>query len=86
MVEIQYLINLSDTVIFSAATPGQTGDHHVNEQPYHYWTQLFKGFGYKTDNDILEIIKEDLFLKTKVKESLAHNYPYKNMMVFKNER
>jgi hypothetical protein len=29
-------------ILFSAAPPGQGGEHHVNEQPYEYWRQLFR--------------------------------------------
>ena len=28
-------------VLFSAATPGQGGEHHVNERPAEYWQRLF---------------------------------------------
>jgi SAM-dependent methyltransferase len=35
-------------VVFSAATPGQGGQGHVNEQPNEYWIQKFdaRGFGH----------------------------------------
>jgi SAM-dependent methyltransferase len=33
-------------VLFSAAPPGQGGEHHVNEQPYEYWRELFRARGY----------------------------------------
>ena len=36
----------SDVVLFSAAHPGQGGDHHVNEQPMEYWSERFKKRGY----------------------------------------
>ena len=29
-------------VLFSAAPPGQGGEHHLNEQPYDYWRALFR--------------------------------------------
>lgn len=29
-------------VLFSAAPPGQGGEHHVNERPYGYWRELFR--------------------------------------------
>jgi SAM-dependent methyltransferase len=35
------------SVLFSAAPPGQGGEHHVNEQPYEYWRQLFAARGYE---------------------------------------
>jgi SAM-dependent methyltransferase len=33
-------------VLFSAAIPGQGGEHHINEQPLEYWRTLFRGRGY----------------------------------------
>lgn len=35
-----------DTVLFSAATPGQWGDGHVNCQPHEYWHERFKRKGF----------------------------------------
>lgn len=35
-----------DLVLFSAAVPGQGGEHHVNEQPYDYWRAKFAERGY----------------------------------------
>lgn len=34
------------TVLFSAATPNQGGDHHYNEQPHAYWHYKFLERGY----------------------------------------
>lgn len=36
----------SDIILFSAAIPGQGGEHHVNEQPLEYWAALFAEHGY----------------------------------------
>jgi SAM-dependent methyltransferase len=33
-------------VLFSAATPGQGGENHLNEQPGEYWRRLFLDHGY----------------------------------------
>jgi SAM-dependent methyltransferase len=33
-------------VMFSAAVPGQGGEHHVNEQPLEYWRKKFRDRGY----------------------------------------
>ena len=35
-----------DAVLFSAAVPGQGGEHHVNERPLAYWRALFAARGY----------------------------------------
>jgi SAM-dependent methyltransferase len=33
-------------VMFSAAVPGQGGEHHINEQPLEYWREKFRDRGY----------------------------------------
>jgi hypothetical protein len=43
---IANLMSLSDTVLFSAAVPGQGGVNHVNEQPHEYWINKFAIGGY----------------------------------------
>lgn len=37
-----------DLILFSAATPGQGGEYHVNEQPYEYWRDKFVAQGFRT--------------------------------------
>src|SRR6266516_1334201 len=44
---VQNLCSAADTVMFSAAIPGQGGRHHVNEQWPGYWADLFQGCGYQ---------------------------------------
>jgi SAM-dependent methyltransferase len=41
------LCALAPAVLFSAAVPGQGGDHHVNEQWPAYWAALFAKRGYR---------------------------------------
>ena len=41
------LCGCSDTIVFSAATPGQGGEHHYNERPTEYWMDLFSKRGYE---------------------------------------
>jgi SAM-dependent methyltransferase len=45
---VSYLCQTSDTVVITAAIPGQGGDDHVNEQPNSYWVEKFatRGFDY----------------------------------------
>ncbi len=43
---VQTLITHGDMVLFSAAVPGQGGEHHLNEQPYEYWRTLFQAHNY----------------------------------------
>jgi 2-polyprenyl-3-methyl-5-hydroxy-6-metoxy-1,4-benzoquinol methylase len=39
------------TVVFSAATPGQGGVDHVNEQPHRYWIERFEKRGFRFDEE-----------------------------------
>ncbi|MBF0212577.1 MAG: hypothetical protein HQM00_03310 [Magnetococcales bacterium] len=41
------LVAHGSVVLFSAATPGQGGDHHVNEQPYEYWRDIFNKYDFE---------------------------------------
>lgn len=44
---VDNLVSHAPVVVFSAAPPGQGGEHHVNERPYEFWRGLFarRGFG-----------------------------------------
>lgn len=44
---IKSLCKHGDTVVFSAAIPGQGGQNHVNEQWKEYWIDMFLDFGFK---------------------------------------
>jgi SAM-dependent methyltransferase len=66
---------LSDRLLFSAATPGQGGVGHVNEQPHAYWTSRFEDRGYAAttalrrvacDDDVASWYRENLFLLVRV--------------------
>ncbi len=43
---ISNLVNHSNIVLFSSASPGQGGEHHVNERPISYWAAKFKSAEY----------------------------------------
>ena len=43
---IETITEHSDFVLFSAAIPHQTGDHHINEQWPVYWQKLFERKGF----------------------------------------
>lgn len=40
------LCKASDIILYSAAHPGQGGEHHVNEQPMTYWGEKFQQHGF----------------------------------------
>jgi hypothetical protein len=37
----------SDTILFSAAKPGQGGEMHFNEQQFEYWLEKFGAYGFE---------------------------------------
>lgn len=46
-------------VLFSAAPRGQGGEHHINEQSYEFWRQLFQRSGFDTFDLVRPRIQED---------------------------
>jgi hypothetical protein len=44
---IDSLVRHGRLILFSAATPGQGGEHHINEQPPQYWQAKFAARGYE---------------------------------------
>ena len=53
---IESLIRHGDVVLFSAATKGQGGDNHINEQSYEYWRSIFSEYEYVPIDFIRPII------------------------------
>ena len=45
---VRKICETSNYVIFSAATPGQGGFNHVNENPLEYWISLFEENGFRS--------------------------------------
>jgi SAM-dependent methyltransferase len=43
---VRGLTALSDVVVFTAATPGQGGAHHINLRPRAFWSALFDDEGF----------------------------------------
>lgn len=51
---VEFLTRYANTVAFTAATPGQGGTDHVNEQPHVYWIEKFakRGFEYALEQSL----------------------------------
>jgi hypothetical protein len=47
-------------VLFSAATPGQGGENHLNEQPGAYWQALFLSHDYVAIDWLRALLANDL--------------------------
>ncbi len=56
---VSALCLLSDTVIFSAAVPGQGGFGHRNEQWQSHWIRLFERHGYNASDDLRNTFWDD---------------------------
>lgn len=46
-----------DLLLFSAATPGQGGAGHINEQPHEYWIEKLAGRGFMLDEETTTAIR-----------------------------
>ncbi len=44
---VKFLTDHAEIVLFSAAGPGQGGNHHINEQWQSYWAGIFLKFGFQ---------------------------------------
>jgi len=57
---VKFLCSLSDTVLFSAAHPGQGGTGHINEQPMRWWIRGFEANGFHYDAATTDRIQKKL--------------------------
>lgn len=46
---VRFLVGKADTIVFTAAQPGQQGSGHINEQPKAYWIERFEAAGARYD-------------------------------------
>lgn len=60
---ISSLCRHGDMVLFSAATKGQGGEYHVNEQPLSYWQAIFDRQGYLAFDIVREQIRGNANIK-----------------------
>ena len=56
---VDNLVAHGDVILFSAAAPGQGGEHHVNERPYAAWRDLFRQRGYAALDMIRPVLARD---------------------------
>jgi SAM-dependent methyltransferase len=56
---IEMLTRHADEIVFSAACPGQPGQHHINCQWPGYWQEMFNGCGFSCSDAIRWKIWED---------------------------
>ncbi len=56
---VDLLTGLADTILMTAAVPGQGGTDHVNEQPNEYWIEKFMCRGFSHDMAVSQSWRED---------------------------
>lgn len=78
---VETLCRASDTIFFSAATPGQGGDDHVNEQPHEYWIDRFAQRGFSLDRLTTATIREELAAR-----GMATHWIPNNTLIFRRRR
>ena len=61
---VESLTRHGKIVLFSAAAPGQGGAHHLNEQPYGYWRDLFAERQFRLFDCVRPQIVNDTDLQT----------------------
>lgn len=71
------LTKASDQVLFSAAVPGQTGIHHVNEQWQSYWVKKFEDRGYYCDYSVRNYFWNEMKINSWRKQNLMFFSKYK---------
>lgn len=73
---ITSLVSMGPNVVFSAATPGQGGRDHQNEQPHEYWIKKFVDMDYTLDT------QKTSRWRRKWKAAGIPNWYHRNVMVF----
>lgn len=56
---VSSLVEHSNLVLFSAATPGQGGENHINEKPLAYWQTIFSKHGYSAFDIVRPVFRRD---------------------------
>lgn len=70
------LCSIAPRVVVTAAPPGQSGTHHVNEQPSFYWMSLFERHGFLYLGETTER------LRNVWRSEGATHYYWQNLLVF----
>ncbi len=76
---VDFLTSADCVVVFAAATPGQGGRDHVNEQPHEYWITKFKDRGFAFDEIVSLAFRDDW-----QKKDVASWYSA-NLMIFRTD-
>lgn len=75
---VDLVVSLAPTTVFTAATPGQGGQDHVNEQPHAYWIAKFVARGRIYDEPA------SLAWRKHFRESKTATWYAENLMLFRS--
>lgn len=75
---VDLLTSLSDSVVFTAAQPGQGGMDHVNEQPASYWISKFQQRGFLHSEELTRNWRADW-----KSGGTVQPWYYANLMIFR---
>lgn len=67
---VDSLVRHGDTILFSAAVPGQAGAHHVNCRWPAYWQELFNDRGFSCSDDVRWTIWDDASVEPWYRQNL----------------
>jgi SAM-dependent methyltransferase len=73
---VDLLCQAAPWIVFTAATPGQAGQDHVNEQPNDYWIARFAARGCRFDEE------RALQWRTDWRRQSVPDFYFKNLMIF----
>jgi SAM-dependent methyltransferase len=76
---IDLLANIARVVILTAATPGQGGTDHVNEQPNGYWIEKFRQRAFRFEERLTHRWRNEWV------EKQVTTWYWANLMVFSRE-
>jgi SAM-dependent methyltransferase len=76
-VSIHHLAECADTILFTAAQPGQGGTGHINCQLKDYWDSLFQTEGFRRDE------QDEAYIKIIMASGYHMGWLLNNLMVFK---
>ena len=68
---IDSLVRHGDTVLFSAAVPGQGGQRHLNEQWLSFWAAKFESRGFESYDPIRPIIWDNQNIETWYRQNMV---------------
>ena len=76
---VKLLCSLSENIVFSAATPGQGGDDHINEQQHDYWITKFEREGFEFNQDT------SMQWRSEWEQSGVMFWFFQNLMIFQKK-